>query len=191
MLATQRVSRDGLFHALEGSRERLYRIGDCVAPRLIAEAVFDGHRLAREIDTADPEVALPYLRERPMMEVPGAADYGQPAPLAAGTDPQRRTVRMLDGAGAVEIAGLLREAGEDAVICAGRGADLGAVRELAARYGARLAVSRPHVEAGRATRAELVGASSNTVAPRVYLALGVSGALPHLIGMQGSRPWSR
>jgi electron transfer flavoprotein alpha subunit len=94
---------------------------------------------------------------------------------------------MLDGAAAAEIASLLRDAGGDAVICAGRGADLAAVRELAGRYGARLAVSRPHVEAGRATRMELVGASSNTVAPRVYLALGVSGTLPHLIGMHGSQ----
>ena len=186
VLATQRVSRDGLFHALEGSRERLYRIGDCVAPRLIAEAVFDGHRLAREIDAADPEVALPYLRERPMMETPAPADYGAAAAMAGRPDPQPRSVRMLDPAAAVEIAALLRDADSDVVICAGRGADLAAVRNLAGRYGARLAVSRPHVEAGRATRAELVGASSDTVAPRVYLALGVSGALPHLIGMHGS-----
>ena len=30
---------------------------------LLADCVFDGHRLAREIDTADPSVPLPYLRE--------------------------------------------------------------------------------------------------------------------------------
>jgi hypothetical protein len=187
VLATQRVSRDGLFRALEGSRDRLYRIGDCVAPRLIAEAVFDGHRLAREIDAADPEIALPYLRERPFMETPAAADSGDPVPLAVRPEPQPRSVRMLDGGSAAEIAALLHGAGGDAVICAGRGADLAAVRELAGLYGARVAVSRPHVEAGRATRAELVGASSNTVSPRVYLALGVSGTLPHLIGMHGSQ----
>jgi hypothetical protein len=186
VLATQRVSRDGLFRALEGSRDGLYRIGDCVAPRLIAEAVFDGHRLAREIDAPNPEVALPYLRERPFMETPGPAVYGAPAHLAGRPEPQARSVRMLDSNGAAEIASLLRDAGGDAVVCAGRGADVAAVRALAERYGARLAVSRPHVEAGRATRLELVGASSNTVAPGVYLALGVSGALPHLIGMQGS-----
>ena len=34
--------------------EALYRIGDCVAPRIIAEAIFDGHRLAREIDSENP-----------------------------------------------------------------------------------------------------------------------------------------
>lgn len=71
VLVTQRRSDDALHRALcadldalagEGI-EALYRVGDCVAPRLIAEAIFDGHRLAREIDAEDPAVALPYLRE--------------------------------------------------------------------------------------------------------------------------------
>ncbi len=50
----------------------------------------------------------------------------------------------------------------------------------------RFAVTRPQVEAGRASRAELVGASSETVAPAVYLGLGVGGSLAHLVGMDGS-----
>jgi dimethylamine/trimethylamine dehydrogenase len=72
VLVTQRCSNDALYRALgadpqalaaEGI-EALYRIGDCVAPRLIADAIFDGHRLAREIDADNPAVALPYQRER-------------------------------------------------------------------------------------------------------------------------------
>lgn len=43
--------------------EGLHRIGDCLAPRMISEAVFDGHRLAMEIESDDPDVALPYARE--------------------------------------------------------------------------------------------------------------------------------
>ena len=43
---------------------RVYRVGDCVAPRILADAIFDGHRLASEIDSEDPAVALPWLRER-------------------------------------------------------------------------------------------------------------------------------
>jgi dimethylamine/trimethylamine dehydrogenase len=42
----------------------LYRIGDCDAPRTIADCVFDGHRLAREIDSDDPSSPLPFVRER-------------------------------------------------------------------------------------------------------------------------------
>lgn len=44
--------------------EAVYAIGDAVAPRHISEAVFDGHRLAREIDGEDPMRLLSYLRER-------------------------------------------------------------------------------------------------------------------------------
>src|SRR6266513_1393012 len=44
--------------------DALYRIGDCEAPRLIADSVFSGHRLAREIDSPNPEVPLPFKRER-------------------------------------------------------------------------------------------------------------------------------
>jgi dimethylamine/trimethylamine dehydrogenase len=74
VLVTQRVSDDALYHELRADSERLaaegieavYRIGDCVAPQLIADAIFDGHRLAREIDAPDPAVPLPWIRERPV-----------------------------------------------------------------------------------------------------------------------------
>ncbi|MDX6598187.1 MAG: dimethylamine/trimethylamine dehydrogenase [Gaiellales bacterium] len=192
VLVTQRVSLDALYHELDGRREAVFRVGDCVAPRLLAETIFDGHRLAREIDGADPEVALPFLRERvgDSAELPPAAE---PAPLAVlppRPQPTRRTCEFIEDTAlaAVRIDALLRSAGADGVVAVGAGAgdaiDRG--RRLAERYGARLAVSRPPVEAGRAARAELVGASGATVAPRAYLALGISGALPHLVGMSGS-----
>jgi len=70
VLVTQRASSDDLYHELAGSPallaaggvRGLYRIGDALAPRITSEAVFDGHRLAMEIDSADPAVALPYNR---------------------------------------------------------------------------------------------------------------------------------
>jgi dimethylamine/trimethylamine dehydrogenase len=73
VLCTQRMSHESLYLELKADEqalreegiEALYRIGDCVAPQLIADCIFDGHRLAREIDTPDPAVPLPYLRERP------------------------------------------------------------------------------------------------------------------------------
>ena len=67
VLVTQRYSDDALYHALTdhpGDVEAVYRVGDCVAPRILADAIFDGHRLAREIDTQDPAVPRPWLRER-------------------------------------------------------------------------------------------------------------------------------
>jgi electron transfer flavoprotein alpha subunit len=93
------------------------------------------------------------------------------------------------GAAAQRIDALMRAAGTDAVVAVGRGAGdaIEGCRRLAERYGARFAVSRPQVEAGQATRAELVGASGDAVAARTYLALGISGALPHLVGMAESQ----
>ena len=77
VLVTQRLSDDALYRELAADPARLeaagiealHRIGDCVAPRLIADAIFDGHRLAREIDSPDPARPLPYLRERPLAGV--------------------------------------------------------------------------------------------------------------------------
>jgi dimethylamine/trimethylamine dehydrogenase len=76
VLVTQRLSDDSLYLELKTDGdalvdegiEGLYRIGDCVAPRIIAEAIFDGHRLAREIDSENPTLPLPYRRERLVLE---------------------------------------------------------------------------------------------------------------------------
>ncbi|MHB8532145.1 MAG: oxidoreductase, partial [Solirubrobacteraceae bacterium] len=75
VLVTQREPCDALYHELIADSARLqaeeiaavHRIGDCLAPRLIAECIFDGHRLAREIDTENPAEPLPFVRELPGM----------------------------------------------------------------------------------------------------------------------------
>jgi len=72
VLVTQQVPHDTLYRELAGDEATLtaagigglYRIGDAVAPRMISEAIFDGHRLAREIDENDPGQPAPYRRER-------------------------------------------------------------------------------------------------------------------------------
>jgi dimethylamine/trimethylamine dehydrogenase len=79
VLVTQRNSDNALYRELIGRKDewethgimRVFRIGDCVAPGIIADAVFDGHRLAREIDSANPEIPLPFIRERPVVSPDG------------------------------------------------------------------------------------------------------------------------
>lgn len=77
VLVTRRVSDDSLYRELTQDPHRLashgikavYRVGDAVEPRLIADAVFDGHRLAREIDTSDPATPLPFIRENRVLGI--------------------------------------------------------------------------------------------------------------------------
>lgn len=47
----------------ENDIKGMYLIGDAEAPRLIADATFTGHRVAREIEEGNPQIALPYKRE--------------------------------------------------------------------------------------------------------------------------------
>ena len=60
-------------------------------------------------------------------------------------------------------------------------------RALAAALGAELAASRPICDAGWLPMERQVGSSGQTVAPKLYLALGISGAIQHLVGMKGSQ----
>jgi dimethylamine/trimethylamine dehydrogenase len=76
VLVTQQVSDDGPYRDLSADPSalaaaglaRVIRIGDCVAPRMISEAVFEGHRVAREIDLPDPMAVRLFDRER---RIPG------------------------------------------------------------------------------------------------------------------------
>jgi electron transfer flavoprotein alpha subunit len=77
------------------------------------------------------------------------------------------------------------------IVAVGRGIKgqehLKIAEELAAALGAELAASRPICDAGWLPMDRQIGSSGQTVAPRLYVALGISGAIQHLVGMKGSR----
>jgi len=77
------------------------------------------------------------------------------------------------------------------LVSVGRGikeqANLPIVEELAKALGAELAASRPICDAGWLPMERQVGSSGQTVAPKLYLAVGISGAIQHLVGMKGSQ----
>ncbi len=76
------------------------------------------------------------------------------------------------------------------IVSAGRGvggADkMGPLEELAAALGAEVGASRPVIDNGWLPRDRQIGSSGQTVAPKLYLAVGISGAIQHLVGMKGS-----
>ena len=59
--------------------------------------------------------------------------------------------------------------------------------KLAKALGAELAASRPICDEGWLPMERQIGSSGQTVAPKLYLALGISGAIQHVVGMKGSR----
>jgi len=61
------------------------------------------------------------------------------------------------------------------------------VAELARALGAELAASRPICDNGWLPMERQVGSSGQTVSPKLYLAVGISGAIQHLVGMKGSK----
>ena len=77
------------------------------------------------------------------------------------------------------------------IVSVGRGIkeadNLPIAQELAAALGAELAASRPICDSGWLPIERQVGSSGQTVAPKLYLAVGISGAIQHLVGMKGSQ----
>ena len=81
--------------------------------------------------------------------------------------------------------------GADVIVTAGRGMgsaeDLHLVNELAELLGAEIGATRPVIEEGWMSRAHQVGQSGKIVAPKLYIACGVSGAMQHISGAMGSK----
>jgi electron transfer flavoprotein alpha subunit len=96
-----------------------------------------------------------------------------------------------------EILGVEQAAAEtvdlgkaEIIVAVGRGvggADkMAPIEELAKLLKAELGASRPVIDSGWLPRDRQIGSSGQTVAPKLYLALGISGAIQHLVGMKGA-----
>ncbi|WP_348261433.1 electron transfer flavoprotein subunit alpha/FixB family protein [Telmatobacter sp. DSM 110680] len=77
------------------------------------------------------------------------------------------------------------------IVAVGRGIkeadNLPLVQDLATALGAEIAASRPICDNGWLPIERQVGSSGQTVAPKLYLAVGISGAIQHLVGMKGAQ----
>jgi len=77
------------------------------------------------------------------------------------------------------------------IVSVGRGIkeqkNIDLAKQLAEALGGELAASRPICDSGWLPMDRQIGSSGQTVAPKLYLALGISGAIQHIVGMKGSR----
>ena len=116
----------------------------------------------------------------------GSASAVKPLSLALGA-PSRQTVEapFQEARQAVDLGQAER------IVAVGRGIkaqdQIAVAERLAAAMGAEIAASRPICDNGWLPMDRQIGSSGQTVAPKLYVALGISGAIQHLVGMKGSR----
>jgi electron transfer flavoprotein alpha subunit len=121
-----------------------------------------------------------------------AARGSSPAPvrtMAARVDPaairQKVEAPFQQAKQAVDLSQAER------IVSVGRGikeqSNIAIAEQLAKAMGAEIAASRPICDSGWLPMERQVGSSGQTVAPKLYLALGISGAIQHLVGMKGSQ----
>src|SRR5271157_984119 len=79
----------------------------------------------------------------------------------------------------------------EVIVSVGRGIreqkNIELAKQLADALGGEIAASRPICDSGWLPMDRQVGSSGQTVAPKLYLALGISGAIQHIVGMKGSK----
>lgn len=149
--------------------------------RLSADVVFDGPgpyfvtiqagafpRDALSMRTGDPAP----IRRVPV-EVPADALRVRAEPPVRET---RQEVNLSKARRIVAVGRGIREAEQ-----------LEVVRRLAAALDAELGASRPVCDAGWLPMDRQIGSSGQTVAPQLYVAVGVSGAIQHIVGMKGAK----
>ena len=100
-------------------------------------------------------------------------------------------IRVQPGERFREAAGEVDLSSAELIVSVGRGIgepdNIELARKLADALGAELAASRPICDSGWLPLERQVGSSGQSVAPKLYLALGISGAIQHVVGMKGAR----
>jgi electron transfer flavoprotein alpha subunit len=143
-----------------------------------------GGKLVAELEFPDRDRTLLMLRAGAYdpAETGGAAPATRAVDVAFEAPPTEHVEFREAATGDVDITKA------DFLVSIGRGIDdkdnIPQFEDLAEKLGATLSVSRPLVDAGWMSNARQVGQSGKTVQPKVYLALGISGAVQHLAGMQ-------
>jgi electron transfer flavoprotein alpha subunit len=153
---------------------------------LVAERSFYGSKVNAEIEFPGHDRVLLMIRPTawPPAEGGGGAVEAKLDVAITGSRARHKDFQEVASGGDVDITAA------DFLLSVGRGVgekeSLGQFEGLAEKMGATLSVSRPLVDQGWMPNSRQVGQSGKTVKPKVYLALGISGAVQHLAGMKTS-----
>ena len=206
---------DGIAEVLSGSEPELvvlphtyrsvdligllaHRLGAGLLPEIIGFEQQDGElHFTRPVMQGKLHARVRMRGHGPMVVTvqTGAFEPAQAGSVGAGQveehqlDGDRRSQRVL-----LEVEEVAGDAVDlpmaERIVAVGRGIGdeekLAVVEKLAAVLGADLGASRPVVDSGWLPRDRQIGSSGHTVAPKLYIAIGISGAIQHLVGMKGS-----
>ena len=129
---------------------------------------------------------------RPKVFAPGAPEAGRTAPVEAlAFDWDASAPRAVVTGTVVGSGGKVDLTESEIIVSGGRGLKapehFALVEQLAEALGATVGASRAVVDAGWRPHGEQVGQTGKTVSPKLYVAIGISGAIQHLAGMSSSR----
>ena len=118
-------------------------------------------------------------------------DHGESSINNHDVDLSNVTETVIPGEKFQESAGGVDLTSADYIVSVGRGIgkeeNVPMAKDLAKAIGGELASSRPVVDAGWLSSTHQIGSSGQSVSPKMYLALGISGAIQHVVGMKGSK----
>jgi electron transfer flavoprotein alpha subunit len=169
-------------------------VGDCIgfhlegAELVLTRQIFQGKLVADVVPTGEPPwfVSFQIGAFRGDECEAGTASVNLLAvELAADGIRQRPAERFREAKAAVDLSQA------PLIVAVGRGIkeekNIAIVRQMSEALGAELAASRPICDNEWLPMDRQIGSSGQTVAPKLYLAVGISGAIQHLVGMKGAR----
>lgn len=177
------------------------RLGRVLIPDCIGSKVRDGRRVfvrpmfqGKFVADVAPEGPAPHFASFQIGAYRADACARGASPAAVRTlavEVDRAAIRQRPEAPFQEAKQAVDLTQAERIVAVGRGIKgqehLPLAQDLARAIDAELAASRPICDSGWLPMDRQIGSSGQTVAPKLYLAVGISGAIQHLVGMKGAR----